>query len=807
MIEAIVVIQNREEQRHGPGARLELGGDASVIPLPGAPPLLACIELSDGQVFLDAAAGANLRVNGARLGAGDARLLQAGDLIELPGGGATIECRGGGAELRLRVVADAPPAPTVEASGETTPEAPIIKPERVRRAVAKTPPAALLAGGARRWRIPIVVLAIALPFVALGILSLLAVPVEIRIEPPPDSWRASNSLLRLNFGGRVLLLPGAHRLRAEREGYHPLDLEYRVSDAEGQRVTLQMQPLPGILEVSSAPVSGRAVFIDGEARGVTPLRGLKLPGGRHRIRVRGDDYQDFETELVIEGLGRVQQLAVQLRPAWAVVHVNTRPPGATVAVDGTERGVTPAALELKAGAHTLRFTRDGFRPVLQSLVAEADTEVTLPDVVLGAAVGRLVVETEPRGARLSVDGLDRGATPLSLDLDPGRHSLQLFTPGYARLEHSVTIESRKTERLKLRLEAMYGEIDLRVAPSGAQVRVGDDEPFVGSRVLRLIALPHPIEISLDGYGAEQLSVTPRPGERRVVSVQLETLRALREARRPQVIETKAGQKLLLLRPGRFSLGSSRREAARRANEALYEVQLTRAYYLGEQEVTNAQYRLFDPSHASGRFASHNLDADEQPVVAVGWEQAAHYCNWLSAQQGLPLAYPPDASGRPQRAAVPNTGYRLPTEAEWVWAARYRGGQRTPAPRYDWGSELPPPAGAGNFADLGAHPTLSNVLRAYRDGFIASAPSSAGVANPLGFFGLAGNVAEWMNDAYATPKAGALLRDPRGPGEGEHHVIRGASWRHWSETQLRSSFRDYGSKPRDDLGFRLARSGD
>ena len=78
--------------------------------------------------------------------------------------------------------------------------------------------------------------------------------------------------------------------------------------------------------------------------------------------------------------------------------------------------------------------------------------------------------------------------------------------------------------------------------------------------------------------------------------------------------------------------------------------------------------------------------------------------------------------------------------------------------------------------------------------------------PEGFYDLGGNSAEWMHDIYALypGEANVEVTDPMGPVSGKHHVVRGASWRDGSITELRLSFRDYSSKLRYDLGFRIAR---
>jgi formylglycine-generating enzyme required for sulfatase activity len=124
-------------------------------------------------------------------------------------------------------------------------------------------------------------------------------------------------------------------------------------------------------------------------------------------------------------------------------------------------------------------------------------------------------------------------------------------------------------------------------------------------------------------------------------------------------------------------------------------------------------------------------------------------------------------------------------------------------RFGWGQELPPTAKAGNFADQSGATLLGQVIAGYDDGFPVAAPRKRFAPNRHGLFDLSGNAAEWIHDIYeALPPDGRA--DPAGPGSGEFHVIRGASWRHGSVTELRLAFRDYGKEARADLGLRLAR---
>ena len=105
-----------------------------------------------------------------------------------------------------------------------------------------------------------------------------------------------------------------------------------------------------------------------------------------------------------------------------------------------------------------------------------------------------------------------------------------------------------------------------------------------------------------------------------------------------IIKAKNGYHLKLIRPREFTMGSSRREQGRRSNETLRKIKLQRPFYMGIREVTNKEFGQFSAGHSSGKFKGHSLNQAELPVVRVTWEQAAIFCNWLSAKESLPPVY-------------------------------------------------------------------------------------------------------------------------------------------------------------------------
>jgi formylglycine-generating enzyme required for sulfatase activity len=250
------------------------------------------------------------------------------------------------------------------------------------------------------------------------------------------------------------------------------------------------------------------------------------------------------------------------------------------------------------------------------------------------------------------------------------------------------------------------------------------------------------------------------------------------------------------------MGSPRREPGRRANEAQREIELKRPFYLGVREVTNGEFRKYKAEHKSGIAGQNSLDLDNQPVVGISWQEAAAFCNWLSEQDGLPPAYKKD--GDTLVPVTPMThGYRLPTDAEWEWVARYAGQGKLR--RYPWGDALPVTRNSGNYADRTANVLLQDVIPDYDDGYIATAPVGKFPPNPLGLYDIGGNVAEWIHDYYAVSvDASQAALDPLGPAQGKPHVVRGASWRQSNVTDLRLSARDFSDSQRNDIGFRIAR---
>ena len=236
--------------------------------------------------------------------------------------------------------------------------------------------------------------------------------------------------------------------------------------------------------------------------------------------------------------------------------------------------------------------------------------------------------------------------------------------------------------------------------------------------------------------------------------------------------------------GEFWMGSPAAEEGRSDHEGPRRRVALRSFALGVREVT---FDEWEACVRDGGCNGHRLDGrglGAYPVVDVSWEDARAYAAWLSRKTGEP--------------------YRLPSEAEWEYAAR--GGTTTS--RY-WGDSSSPQCGHANGADAAAKRVYSDwtTAAACDDGAERAAPAGSYSANAFGLFDVLGNVWEWTEDCWAENHRGAPADgSPRRGGDCGRRALRGGSWfnasrdlrsaaRVWTPADLRRSF----------AGFRVART--
>jgi len=659
-----------------------------------------------------------------------------------------------------------------------------------------------------RQRISRRALYVAGPVAGVALLALaylfMAATVIVTTTPAaePEAIDFHGTVLDVGFGARRLVPPGEYELSVAAPGYRTARQAVSVTRGARQEVVVALERLPGRVAFDTGGVAATLV-VDGTTRGALPGE-FELAAGTREITVRAPRYVAKNLRLEVNGGGERQAVAVALEPAFAPVTVVSVPAGARVLVDGRDFGATPLATELDAGRHALVLAHPQFRRFESQITVQPGKLLQVGPVELGLPDGRLVVRSNPSGADVSAGGQYRGRTPLVVSVAPGLpQELLISKAGFATATASARVESGGERVVAVELRAMLGELRISGTPADAELVVDGVPRGAANQTLQLPAVPHQLEIRKAGLESFRRSVTPQQDQPQLIEYVLRAPEAARLAGLRERVTTALGSELLLVGGGRFTMGSPRREAGRRSNETERTVVLQRPFYLARHAVTNREFREFRAGHLSGIFGEETLDLERQPVVRVSWQDAAAFCNWLSQRDGLVPAYQ-SRDGSFELIEPATTGYRLPTEAEWEYAARHDG--RGATRRYPWGDALPVPARAGNWADVSATYLTQVTITGFDDGFRVSAPVGSFARNPLGLHDLGGNVLEWTHDFYSIYVVGPehVATDPRGPPGGDGHVIRGAGWLTGRLTELRLAARSVGTSGRPDLGFRIAR---
>lgn len=228
-----------------------------------------------------------------------------------------------------------------------------------------------------------------------------------------------------------------------------------------------------------------------------------------------------------------------------------------------------------------------------------------------------------------------------------------------------------------------------------------------------------------------------------------------------------GMNFIYIAAGSFTMGSPKDEAERNRDETQYKVTLSKGYWLQTTEVTQAQWAAL-----MGRNPSHFKGTD-LPVEGVSWEDVQQFIDKLNRKQG------------------PKFTVRLPSEAEWEYAAR-----AGTATAFAFGKCLS--TTQANF--IGSAPLKG----CKKEGYLKkTVPTGSLAPNRWGFFDMHGNVHEWCQD-WLGPYPPKAATDPAGPAKGRYKVIRGGSWRKGAADCRSAARYRYGPKRRSSsVGFRLA----
>jgi formylglycine-generating enzyme required for sulfatase activity/serine/threonine protein kinase len=549
---------------------------------------------------------------------------------------------------------------------------------------------------------------------------------------------------------------------------------------------LQIQAEPGatiaLLDEEGLEVELGTTDADGQfhlTRGVSD--------GLDRIVVRKVGY----LPAILEDLsGNLIQVVLAELPSS--VTVRTQPSGARVLLNSIFVGRSPVTIDASEGSgnYIVAVESQGHRTASRRVTVESGEHEVID-------FGALVDRSAELDFALTFAGVPRsGASALMSDLtvelngrllaygsealqavSEGTYAVRLLHPLYTSALQTVKVEDRVDQTLTYLMQPLPGQVELVIPPElEVQVRVaGVDVDDLDGVVPVAANQPVELELRIKNYLTMVRRFNLKPNERikwEVEPVQIPGPEQGGEWTMPYLV-----LKLCWIEAGQFLMGSPVQEVGRLPNEGPQTaVRFNQGFWIGKYEVTQAQYaEVMDQNPSS-------VTRGSLPVDNVSWEDVRLYCQVLTNIER--------AAGRLPDGHV----YRLPTEAEWEYAAR--SGSVLP---FAFGDQAD--VSNGNFS--GAYPVDVEHQLSNTDHY-GPLPVGSYPPNDFGLHDAHGNLAEWTLDRYNGRLSGGSRVDPRPREDGRRVVVRGGSWEDFA-VRVRSAARD---EIRDDtksnaIGFRVA----
>ncbi len=582
------------------------------------------------------------------------------------------------------------------------------------------------------------------------------------------------------------------------------------------------------------------------------------------ITVSAEGFQSKTQTLTDNDFGKI--MSVALLPLRAKIALSTN-----INNDKTRWLINDATLavsntfehELTAGNYQLIVTHPHYNQASLSLsLARGETFTEI--IQLMPINGKLSIKTTPKSARILIDTVNMGLSPLDFSLKGGFHKVTVMRNSFEPINDLIEISQAQANVSRdYRLKLKKAVISVSLTPDDGKLTLDNMIINNTDKVAVEAGIKHNLTYSKLGYFTESKSFNIAVDDSPQLDFLLTKEMGRVEIQSSPQADVELNGKLIGITPLQLSLNAvnqhitlskngfrsvskvvtpsaahSKKISVTLVNEKIAQLKEAPKRYTHK---AGGQLKLFKPNDTfimgakrselgqranefirkvrltkafyagiyevtNGEYQQYNNNAQgapNNPVTSISWIEAAKFCNWLSQLEGLTSVYRINHK-QLQGINTNANGYRLLTEAEWEWLARKAG--KTTQTLFVWGNERIIPKNAVNIADESANGKVSLFVSKYNDGFSGVATVGAFIREKSGLYDQGGNVSEWIHDSYSImpPISGQVLQDPFDLTAGGSHVIKGANWRSGSITELRPSYREGLIKARDDLGFRVGR---
>ena len=544
-------------------------------------------------------------------------------------------------------------------------------------------------------------------------------------------------------------------------------------------ISAQTQPRKDLNDRNCALVKVQFVGIISEVEGnvVKPLvkygneTWVYMPQGSRQLKILTQSYLPVMVTFADYGVEKMESnrtyILILVKPSGQnepvdaggnFYAISVQPKDAKVTVDGVLQGSSSDgeySAMLPYGTHTYKVEAGGYISKSGSFSVSSG-DMTPISISLVSALATVSVTCPTPAVSLYVDKKSVGNVPWSGSLKEGMHLVEAKKNGYRSQQKTIRLsQQQKLDVTFGELVAILGNLSVNYKPFGADVYVDGKKLGQSPRVFNgLLIGNHQVEVRKDGYTADKKSVTI--SERQTMSISgtlasniasssngYASSSSVSSSNNDISIPVKNGISIDMVKvdAGSFMMGATSEMQNPYGDETpVHQVILTNDYYMGKYEVTQALWQAVMGNNPS-KFKGDNL-----PVESVSWKDCQKFISKLNKKTGRK--------------------FRLPTEAEWEYAAR--GGKKSRGYQY---------SGSSNISDVAWYAGNSSNK---------THPVGTKQANELGLYDLSGNVWEWCQDCHGSYVSSSQT-NPIGVESGTFRVRRGGSWLN-SAWGCRSSYR-------------------
>ncbi|MBW7874341.1 MAG: SUMF1/EgtB/PvdO family nonheme iron enzyme [Ignavibacteriales bacterium] len=561
---------------------------------------------------------------------------------------------------------------------------------------------------------------------------------------------------------------GTHNLTVEKGGYAPYSQEIEVT-AENTffQISLQKVQLTPVT-IKSNPTNA-TVYINNEKKGTTEV-GFFLFPGEYDIRLELPDYITFTEKINIRPSddNSVNTFSYNLTKNKGNLELSVTPSNATIRLNGNN--ITRGNHELSPGKYQLEVVADLYFTHSEEIEIKRG-ETIKKEITLTKTTGILKLSLTPANASISINKERKYGN--EFELIQGVYEVEISAETYYPETFTVEIERGKTVNKTIKLIQKTGTLQFTVKPPSAEVILKqngvDKYRWQGLKLLNSIPVgEYDLETKTEGYKSYKGVITIKENQTTVTEIEM--------------TPGSDAPEMVFVEGGTFTMGCTSEQGndCDSDEKPAHQVILS-DFYMGKYEVTVEMFSEFieatgyktEADKGGGsriwtgsewketagvnwrcdvngkiRYESEN----NHPVIHVSWNDAVSFCNWLSDREGLQRAY--SGSGDNITCNFSSNGYRLPTEAEWEYAAR--GGKQTKNYKYSGSDNTGAVAWYGDNSGGKTH--------------------AVGLKQPneIGIYDMSGNVWEWCWDWYGDYTSPSQT-NPKGPSSGTSRVLRGGSW--------------------------------